>query len=305
MRETVRADMPFVDTIVIVGAVVGSALVCAVLAARVRKHRVLRKRYGSAARSIHRRRRLRWQWYLPVLLLLTSAGCLALGFTGFRFHQTTTQGTVILAMDVSDSMDQTDVAPDRLTASIAAARAFLANLPSQFRVGLVTFAGTARLAVPPTDDRGRVAGALDDSQTSKGTVIGDGLSSALDAIQAQEAAGPSAVLLLSDGQDTGSEVSPEQSAERARALGTKVFTVAIRQTPDESGAMRQMATISGGRALTAQTAGQLTQIYGDLGTSLSYDLVPSNKTTPFIILGTILAIAAAFSVLKATGEIAF
>ena len=55
------------------------------------------------------------------------------------------QETIILAMDVSGSMRATDVKPNRLVASQAAAKAFLAELPRHVRVGIVSFAGTAQV----------------------------------------------------------------------------------------------------------------------------------------------------------------
>ena len=61
-------------------------------------------------------------------------------------------------------------------------------------------------------------------------MIGDGLSSALDAIQADRGdAGdrPAAVVLLSDGRDSGSTIPPERAAARAAELGVFVYTVTI------------------------------------------------------------------------------
>ena len=51
--------------------------------------------------------------------------------------------TIILAMDVSGSMRATDVQPNRLAAAQAAAKAFVAEQPSNVRIGVVSFAATA------------------------------------------------------------------------------------------------------------------------------------------------------------------
>ena len=238
------------------------------------------------------RRRSRWRRILPALPLVAAVGCLALAFTGFRFNVEETAPTIVLVMDVSDSMDATDVAPNRLAAARSAAGAFLGELPPEFRVGLATFAGEAELAVAPTSDRDEIVNALGELSTSRGTLIGDGLSVALDAIAEirQDARDtPAAALLLSDGRDTGSQVSPEEAAERAGSLAVPVFTVVVGQVVegDDSGADRAtleaIARISGGETFTAEDADQLTARFENIGSALSVDLVVEPATTPLVV----------------------
>ncbi len=77
-------------------------------------------------------------------------------FTQFRFlKEEGSAGTVILAMDVSESMGRTDVEPNRLEAAKEAARAFLDRLPTDLQVGLVTFAARSDVVVAPTTDSDR------------------------------------------------------------------------------------------------------------------------------------------------------
>lgn len=238
------------------------------------------------------RRRSRWRRILPALPLVAAVGCLALAFTGFRFNVEETAPTIVLVIDVSDSMDATDVVPNRLAAAESAATAFLDELPPDFRVGLATFAGTAELAVVPTREREKIVAALGELSTSRGTLIGDGLSVALDAIaeirqDAQDT--PAAALLLSDGRDTGSQVSPEEAAERAGSLAVPVFTVVVGQVVegDDSGADRAtleaIARISGGETFTAEDADQLTARFENIGSALSVDLVVEPATTPLVV----------------------
>lgn len=238
------------------------------------------------------RRRSRWRKILPALPLVAAVGCLALAFTGFRFNVEETAPTILLVMDVSDSMEATDVAPNRLAAAQSAASAFLDELPPDFRVGLATFAGEAELVVAPTADRDEIVNALGGLSTSRGTLIGDGLSVALDAIEeirrdAQDT--PAAALLLSDGRDTGSQVSPEQAAEQASSLAVPVFTVVVGQVVegDDSGADRAtleaIARISGGETFTAEDADQLTARFENIGSELSVDLVVEPATTPLVV----------------------
>ena len=167
------------------------------------------------------RRRSKWRKVLPIIPLLAAVGCLVLAFTGFRFDFTATSPTILLVMDISDSMNETDVAPNRLAAAEAAANAFLEELPPDFRVGLSTFAGDAELAVAPTQEHQEVVQALATLTTSRGTVIGDGLTVALDAIaeiRRDQPDTPAAAVLISDGRDTGSEIPPtRQPNGRARS----------------------------------------------------------------------------------------
>ena len=72
-------------------------------------------------------------------------------FSGFRLA-VREASRIVLVLDVSDSMNATDVAPDRLSAAETAARAFLDELPPDFRVGLTTFASGAQSS-PPTQVR--------------------------------------------------------------------------------------------------------------------------------------------------------
>ncbi len=83
--------------------------------------------------------------------------------------------TIILAMDASGSMRAKDVLPSRLEAAQAAARQFVADVPSQTQIGVVTFAATAALVQPPTSDRQAVVAAIDRMQLQRATATGSGL----------------------------------------------------------------------------------------------------------------------------------
>src|SRR5690606_29640443 len=85
------------------------------------------------------------------------------------------QQTIILAIDVSGSMRATDVAPTRLEAAQAAAKAFVEKQPRTTRVGVVSFAGTAAVAQAPTENRRDIIAAIDRFQVQRATAIGSGL----------------------------------------------------------------------------------------------------------------------------------
>ena len=102
-----------------------------------------------------------WRRHLPVAILLVALAALVVGVA--RPHATVSvpreEATVVLVIDVSRSMAAKDVEPSRLGAARAAANAFLRKVPEKFRVGVVSFASRAVVAVPPTADRSLVRAA--------------------------------------------------------------------------------------------------------------------------------------------------
>ena len=83
--------------------------------------------------------------------------------------------TIILAMDVSGSMRAVDVHPNRLTAAQEAARAFINDQPHNVRIGIVSFAGTAAVVQPPTENREDLLAAIDRFTLQRGTAVGSGI----------------------------------------------------------------------------------------------------------------------------------
>jgi Ca-activated chloride channel family protein len=255
------------------------------------------------------RRRSKWRNRMPVLLMVVAVAFLALAFTQFQFlRQDPPAGSVMLAMDSSDSMDRDDVEPTRFEAAKAAARVFLEQFPPDLQVGLVSFAGEAAAPVPPTLDRTEVEEALEDLQRGRGTVIGDGLSLALDQLEAEwerDGEAPGAVVLLSDGRDQGSVVSPEDSAARARDLDVPVYTVVVGRGDDEEGRgadvalMQGIADTTGGTAHTSDTAAGLIGIYETLQTEISTQLDISDYGALFVGIAAVFAIAATVAMLFA------
>jgi Ca-activated chloride channel homolog len=168
--------------------------------------------------------------------------------------------TIILAMDVSGSMRATDVQPNRISAAQAAAKAFVAEQPSNVRIGVVSFAGTAAVVQPPTQNREDIYAAIDRFQLQRATAIGSGIIVSLATIfpdagidvssliyrgnaprgipldQARKTEKPAftpvppgsytsaAIILLTDGQRTTGPDSIE-AARMAADRGVRIFTV--------------------------------------------------------------------------------
>jgi Ca-activated chloride channel family protein len=177
----------------------------------------------------------------------------------------------MLVTDYSRSMLNTDVAPSRLEAAKQAADAFLDQIPERFRVGLVTFAAAPSVEALPTTDKETIRTALRTAPVRRGTAVGDALVRALQASRPPNAVNqerpPTAVLLLTDGISR-SGIPPLAAAEQARTEKVPVFTVAFAgQAPDE---LRQIAERTGGQAFTAPTSEDLSAVYRDLGSRLTY-----------------------------------
>ena len=262
---------------------------------------------GRKRSPVRYRRRSPWRKRLPIILMAAALVFLGLAFTQFRlFREAGSTGTVILTIDVSGSMGRTDVDPSRLEAAKAAARVFLEKLPAELKVGLVTFAAEATIVVPPTAQRSELLDALNDLPRGEGTVIGDGLAASVDAIQAEwDASGttPAAIVLLSDGRDTGSVVSPIDAADRAKEIQVKVHTVVLGQALATEGGganvelLRQIADDTGGSAFTADTASGLIDVYDALQTQISTELGISDYGALFVGIAAFFAIAATVAVL--------
>ena len=175
------------------------------------------------------------------------------------------QRTIVLAMDVSLSMRASDVEPTRMAAAQEAAKTFIKDQPSDVRIGIVSFAGTALLVQAPTQNRDDLIAAIDRLEMQRHTAIGSGLIMALAtifpdagidlesmifgagtrdarrgvAIDKAGKAGPkpfepvppgsyasAAIILLSDGRRTTGP-DPMDAAKMAADRGVRVFTVGL------------------------------------------------------------------------------
>lgn len=260
---------------------------------------------GRKSNKIDRARRAK----RVAAVLMAGAGILLLiAFTQFRLLQGS-PGTVVLALDISESMSRDDVAPTRLQAAKEAARAFLEDLPGDLRVGLVTFAAEAELLVPPTTEHQEVIDGLIDLPRGEGTVIGDGIEASVDAIETlsdQQGESPAAIIVLSDGRDTGSLVHPDDAAAHAADLEVPVYTVVLGQDLEPGtlaganvGLMARISATTGGTAFTATTAGGLVDVYEQLSDELSIELAITGFGAWFVAVAGLLAVAATVAILLA------
>ena len=185
-----------------------------------------------------------------------AAGLLALVVGVARPHATVKvpreEATVILAVDVSNSMRANDVKPTRLAAAQAAAEAFAAKVPKKFQVGVVTFASRATVALPPTTDRALVHTALTSLHSSGGTALGDAVALSTQLVAApahdrRQGAARRGAPDLRRQAGRRSHHAQAAAATKAKAAHIPVYTVVV-GTP--SGQIQQKLT--GGYTATIQ-----------------------------------------------------
>lgn len=200
-----------------------------------------------------------WRRHLPPMLMGLALATLILASARptALLSLPSQQETIILAMDVSGSMRANDVQPNRLVAAQEAAKAFIAALPRNVRVGVVQFAGTAAAVQLPTHSREDVVAAIDRFQLQRGTATGSGIVLSLatlfpeagidlSQITGQRAMpraadappspdfvpvepgsyGSAAIIMLTDGRATTGP-DPLEAARMAAERGVRVYTVGI------------------------------------------------------------------------------
>ncbi len=188
-------------------------LLVALYVALLRRRKKLALRYASLSlvkEALTQGQRFRR--HVPPLLFLAALTLMivAIARPTAVLKLPTKQETVILAIDVSGSMRARDVEPNRLVAAQNAAKAFIADLPSSTRVGVVAFAGTANVVQSPTHSREDVIAAIDRFQLQRGTATGSGLLVALDALFPEAGIDVSAAIY-----------GPERESSRGRSLDSR------------------------------------------------------------------------------------
>jgi Ca-activated chloride channel family protein len=260
---------------------------------------------------------------VPPVLFLAALAALVVGFA--RPHANIRvprhEATVVLAMDVSLSMQANDVKPTRMIAAQRAATAFVDRVPDTYSIALVGFGSRAYVAVPPTRDRGLVRQALANLTPGEGTAIGDAvvLSAKLGAKErtVDGVVPPESVLLISDGAPDGGHTRTAAAVKQARALHVPVSTVLLGtangvvdrkvtggytaqvRVPPSPGTLKLIAHQTGGEFFRATSAKALDTVYRHLATRVGHRTESREVTDVFAIGALVLLLAGGvFSVLR-------
>ena len=205
------------------------------------------------------------------------------------------RATVMLAIDVSLSMEADDVQPTRLEAAQEAAKAFVNELPPSYNLGLVSFAKSANVLVSPTKDRNAVIAGIDGLTLAEATATGEAVFTSLDAIRSVPADGangapPARIVLLSDGYRTSGR-SIEDAATAASQANVPVSTIAfgtdtgvvdirgnLQRVPVDRLSLQQLAENTKGYFYEAASVSELKKVYEDMGSSIGHRVEPREVT---------------------------
>ncbi|HEY0813608.1 MAG TPA: VWA domain-containing protein [Pseudonocardia sp.] len=313
--------MRFTEPWWLIGLLLVAALTGAYLALLRRRRRDTMLFTNLALLERVARLRPRWYRHAPVAVSLLALAVLTVALAGPQTQARVprNRAAVMLVIDVSLSMNSTDVAPTRLAAAQAAATWFADQLTPGINLGLETFAGTATVLVSPTTDRGPVKQAIADLKLADYTATGEAIFAAMQSITtfskvpaaSSEGPPPAQIVLMSDGGQTlpdgpGAKDQPRGAFTAARAagaakipvstisFGTQYGTVQVDpgRAPDpvpvDNDAMHQIANLSGGQFFTAATETQLRQVYARLGEQIGYETRTVDASRPWLTGGTLL-----------------
>lgn len=266
----------------------------------------------------------RWLRHLPIVLLVAALLLLVVGVAGPQADRKVprNKATVILVLDVSRSMNATDVSPSRIKAAQAAAKKFADELTDGINLGLISFAGTPSNLVTPTPDHNATKQAVDKLQLDDKTATGEGIFAAIQQIKTLNAvlggdagAPPARIVLLSDGKQTVPDDPDDPrgaftAARKAKeekipvstiSFGTATGTVDLEgdqvPVPVDDESLRKIANLSGGQFFTASSLDELNDVYETLQQQIGYETRKGDNSRPWVLAGTILALLSAFAAL--------
>ena len=273
-----------------------------------------------------------WRRHVPaaLFLLALTAMLIALARPHLEVPVPVEQSYVMLAIDVSRSMEATDMQPTRIEAAKEAAKQFVGSLPRSARVGVVSFSDRAVINLPPTDDHKIVIETIDKLGTQAATAIGDGIIASLsvlpggELVQQQRPDGnarpttpnpgrgnqpaprpatPGTIVLLSDGASNRG-VSPLQAAREAKERNVKVFTVGIGTREGgtvmsggqvlrvylDEATLRRIAEITEAEYFFAPNERDLSRIYRSLSATIGWERQQTEVTAPVTAVAFVLSL---------------
>jgi Ca-activated chloride channel family protein len=270
-------------------------------------------------------RRPGWRRHLTFALLLIGLTVLSLGVAqpSATVRVPREDATVMMAIDVSLSMEATDVLPSRLDAAKAAGDAFVKLLPSRINLGLVSFAGAANLLESPTLDRAAIRRSIQKLKLAERTAIGEAIYTSLQAIQVftrsstpkGQKAPAARIVLLSDGSNTwGRSVTSAIEAARSAhvevstiAFGTRTGTVESHgqtlSVPADETTLRRIAEQTGGSFHTATSEQELRSVYQNIGSQIGYTTKHKIVSWRYLFAGLLLLFGAGGAAMLWSGRL--
>lgn len=239
-----------------------------------------------------------------------------------------TEGTVILAFDVSSSMTADDFSPTRIDAAKAAARAFIEEQPNTVMIGIVAFSNGGLIVQQPTNDQNALLATIERLTPQGGTSLGHGIFSSLNAIAGEpltinettleedtpdiqiDNSSSAVIILLTDGENTN-EPNPLEIAQVAAESGVRIYPVGIGSqdgtiievdgfniiTQLNKTMLEEIAKLTNGSYYFAEDEESLQKIYENIDLRLTVEGEMSEITSivagvslVFVIIGGVLSI---------------
>ncbi len=170
---------------------------------------------------------------VPIITALLALACCIIAaarpYNGYKSAEGALAGrNILIAIDISRSMETRDVSPSRLKAAISASHMLIDALPTD-KIGLIVFSGDTELAIPLTYDHSTLHETVKQVnrnwETYGGSDMEKVLTTALQTFSKTGANGANALILLSDGEDT-MNFNPALLAE-ARKQNLLIMSVGI------------------------------------------------------------------------------
>lgn len=225
--------------------------------------------------------------HVPFALRVTAIILLSLALArpqlSNRWQKESTEGIdIMMALDISGTMQAEDLRPNRLEAAKAVATDFVIDRPND-NIGLVVFAGESFTQCPLTTDHAVLVNLFKSvkfGMIEDGTAIGLGLANAINRMK-ESPTKSKVIILLTDGSNNRGDIDPQTAAEIARTFGIRVYAVGVGsygqarvpvQTPYgtqymmmdsefDEGTLRNIASTTGGAYFRATDNSSLRSIY--------------------------------------------
>lgn len=229
-------------------------------------------------------------WLIPFcrVLQLVAIGCLIVALarpqkTDYLTNRHIYGSDIVIALDISESMTNSDISPNRFEAAKTTAKEFVRNR-AEDNIGLVIFAGEALSIMPLTNDIFALQNAIDGvkiGELSNGTAIGDGIVSSINRVLNGQAVSKS-IILITDGTNNTGDVAPSTASDIAALKGIKVYTIGVGRdgksvyvdpygfasttidTPIDEQTLKEIANKTGGKYFRATDKNALAEVFEEI-----------------------------------------
>lgn len=287
-------------------------LVAAYIYATRRKNRRGMRFTNTSVLDVVVPKQSQWRRHVAVALSLLSLITLAMAWAvpSADTQVKRNRATIVLVLDVSLSMEATDVEPNRLDAAKEEAKTFVESIDPKFNIAVVSMAGSTSIVGPPTTDRNATMAAISGLQLQESTAIGEGIVAGLQALEQaprgdDDSVAPGAIVLLSDGESTSGR-APMQGAAEAKQAEVPVHTIGYgtengyvdldgkrEPVPVDHQTLQEVAEATGGQYFQAASPQELEKVYSDIREETGYEKVKQPVTAQFAGYGLAFAVVAA------------